>query len=140
MGMLPRERERKWKLKWFATGRWLSFVANRAQVLYKAVSEPLPGLTNVVEATAGATDAIDHIDGPAGEPLSDVKGLVGALNGGERGGVGAGNTNGPSRFNKGLWSKPNVVMEVLPTSAVTTRAVEIETVQGERAKAEEIKP
>eukprot|EP00061_Rhincodon_typus_P002163 g16790.t1 len=51
----------------------LSFVANRVPVLYKAVSEPLLGLTDVEEATSGATDAIDHIDGCAGEPLTDVK-------------------------------------------------------------------
>eukprot|EP00061_Rhincodon_typus_P004754 g23355.t1 len=31
-------------------------------VLYKAVSEPLLGLTNVEEATLGTADAIDHID------------------------------------------------------------------------------
>eukprot|EP00061_Rhincodon_typus_P001702 g15509.t1 len=41
----------------------LSFVVNRAQVLYKAVSEPLLGLTNVEEATSGTTDAVDHISG-----------------------------------------------------------------------------
>eukprot|EP00061_Rhincodon_typus_P010781 g35322.t1 len=42
------------------------------QVLYKAVSKPLVGLTNVEEATSGAADAEDHIGGCAGEHLSDV--------------------------------------------------------------------
>eukprot|EP00061_Rhincodon_typus_P008302 g30799.t1 len=37
------------------------FVTNQAQVLYKTVSKPLLGLTNVVEATSGAADAIVHI-------------------------------------------------------------------------------
>eukprot|EP00061_Rhincodon_typus_P008330 g30850.t1 len=54
----------------------LSFVANRVQVLYKAVSEPPLGLTDVGEATSGAANAIDHIDQCAGEPLSDVKGNI----------------------------------------------------------------
>eukprot|EP00061_Rhincodon_typus_P002534 g17826.t1 len=49
----------------------LSFVANRA--LYRAVSEPPLGLTDVEEATSGAADAVDHIGGCAGEYLSDVK-------------------------------------------------------------------
>eukprot|EP00061_Rhincodon_typus_P009526 g33099.t1 len=70
---------RNWKV--------LSFVANRAQVLYKVVTEPPLGLTNVEEAISGAVDAIDHIDGYAGEPLSDVKCLFGSLDGGEGGGV-----------------------------------------------------
>eukprot|EP00061_Rhincodon_typus_P002623 g18039.t1 len=39
----------------------LVFVANRAQVLYKVVSEPPLGLTDVVEATLGAADAVDPI-------------------------------------------------------------------------------
>eukprot|EP00061_Rhincodon_typus_P001519 g15007.t1 len=56
---------REWKV--------LSFVVNRAQVLYKVLSEPPLGLTNVEEATLGAADAVDHIDRFAGEPLSDVK-------------------------------------------------------------------
>eukprot|EP00061_Rhincodon_typus_P001947 g16215.t1 len=59
----------------------LSFVANRAQVLYKAVCEPSLGLTDVEEAASGAADAVDHIDRCAGEPLSDVKGLFSALDG-----------------------------------------------------------
>eukprot|EP00061_Rhincodon_typus_P001034 g13528.t1 len=37
------------------------FVANRVQVLYKPVSEPPLGLTDVEEATSGAVDAVDHI-------------------------------------------------------------------------------
>eukprot|EP00061_Rhincodon_typus_P008061 g30329.t1 len=59
----------------------LSFFGNRAQTVYKAVTEPPLGLTDVGEATSGAVDAIDHIDGCAGEPLSDVEGLFGAWNG-----------------------------------------------------------
>eukprot|EP00061_Rhincodon_typus_P018910 g48291.t1 len=39
----------------------LSFVPNRAQVLYKAVSEPSLGLTDVREATSGAVDAISTL-------------------------------------------------------------------------------
>eukprot|EP00061_Rhincodon_typus_P001957 g16255.t1 len=47
----------------------LSFVANRVQVLYKADSETLLGLTNAEEATSRAADAVDlytcipHADG-----------------------------------------------------------------------------
>eukprot|EP00061_Rhincodon_typus_P005492 g25059.t1 len=58
-----------------------SFVANRVQVFYKAVSEPLLGLTDIEEATLGAADAIDHIDGCAGEHLSGVEGVFGAWDG-----------------------------------------------------------
>eukprot|EP00061_Rhincodon_typus_P002499 g17728.t1 len=61
----------------------LSFVANRAQVLYKVVSEPLLDLTNVEKATSGAADAVDHIGGCASETLSDVEGFFGSLDGGE---------------------------------------------------------
>eukprot|EP00061_Rhincodon_typus_P017670 g46465.t1 len=74
-------REEEGELKWFAIGRCCR-LSQRAQVLYKVVSEHPLGLTDV-EATSGAVDAVDHIDGCAGEPLSDVKGLIGALNGGE---------------------------------------------------------
>eukprot|EP00061_Rhincodon_typus_P002289 g17089.t1 len=59
----------------------LSFAVNKAQVFYKMVSEPLLGLTNAEEATSGAADAVDHIDRCAGEPLSDIERLFGALNG-----------------------------------------------------------
>eukprot|EP00061_Rhincodon_typus_P017713 g46538.t1 len=68
----------------------LSFVLYRAQILYEKVSESLLGLTDVEEATSGATDTVDQVGGCTGEPLSDVKGLLWALNGGEGGGVGAG--------------------------------------------------
>eukprot|EP00061_Rhincodon_typus_P007264 g28793.t1 len=43
----------------------LSFVTNRVQMFYKAVSEPLFGLTDVEEATPGAANAIDRIGGCA---------------------------------------------------------------------------
>eukprot|EP00061_Rhincodon_typus_P009083 g32278.t1 len=66
----------------------LSFVTNRAQTLYEIFSGSTLGLANVVEATSGAADAVDHIDGCAGEHLSDVEGLFYAFNGGEGGGVG----------------------------------------------------
>eukprot|EP00061_Rhincodon_typus_P011718 g36952.t1 len=59
----------------------LLFVVNRLQVLYKAVSEPPLGLTGLEKATSGAAHAIDHIDRCADEPLFDVKGLFGSLNG-----------------------------------------------------------
>eukprot|EP00061_Rhincodon_typus_P002595 g17974.t1 len=59
----------------------LSFVVNKTQVLYKAVSEPPLGLTDVEEATSGAADAIDHISGCAGEHLSDVEGSFGSWDG-----------------------------------------------------------
>eukprot|EP00061_Rhincodon_typus_P007722 g29707.t1 len=51
----------------------LSFVAHRAPMVYKMVSESPLGLTDVQEATSGAVNAVDHIDGCAGEPMSDVK-------------------------------------------------------------------
>eukprot|EP00061_Rhincodon_typus_P009072 g32258.t1 len=73
----------------FCDWKVLSFVANRAQALHKAVSEPLLDLTDIEETTLGTADAIDHVDGCSGEPLSDVKGLFGALDGGEGVGVGA---------------------------------------------------
>eukprot|EP00061_Rhincodon_typus_P000935 g13227.t1 len=41
--------------------RKVVFVVNRAQVLYKVVSESPLGLTDVEEATLGAADTIDHI-------------------------------------------------------------------------------
>eukprot|EP00061_Rhincodon_typus_P001921 g16138.t1 len=53
--------------------KMLSFIVNRAQVLYKAVSESPLGLTDVGEATSVAADAIRHVDRYAGEPLSDVE-------------------------------------------------------------------
>eukprot|EP00061_Rhincodon_typus_P009351 g32790.t1 len=36
------------------------FVTTRVHMFYKMVSEPLLGLTNVEEATVGATDAVDQ--------------------------------------------------------------------------------
>eukprot|EP00061_Rhincodon_typus_P006271 g26737.t1 len=65
-------------------GDWkvVLFVAYRAQTLYKMVPKSMLGLTDVEEATSGAADAIDHIDGCAHEPLSNVEGLFCAFNGG----------------------------------------------------------
>eukprot|EP00061_Rhincodon_typus_P000717 g12544.t1 len=51
----------------------LLFVAYRAQMLYKTVSESLLGLTDIEEATSGVANTIDHVDGCAGEPLSNVE-------------------------------------------------------------------
>eukprot|EP00061_Rhincodon_typus_P013513 g39923.t1 len=67
------EEVRDWKV--------LSFVVNRVQVLCKVVSKPPLGLTDIEEAILRAADAIDHINGCAGEPLPNVEGLFGALNG-----------------------------------------------------------
>eukprot|EP00061_Rhincodon_typus_P010152 g34222.t1 len=44
-----------------------------AQMLYKAVSKSPLGLTHVQEATSGAADAVDQVDGHAGEPMTDVE-------------------------------------------------------------------
>eukprot|EP00061_Rhincodon_typus_P000195 g10872.t1 len=46
----------------------LSFVAYRVQMLYEMVSESTLGLTDVKEATSGAADTVDQVDGCAGEP------------------------------------------------------------------------
>eukprot|EP00061_Rhincodon_typus_P015774 g43652.t1 len=54
----------------------LSSVANRAQMRYKTDSETLLGLTDVEEATSGAADAVDQVDGCAGEPLFNVEVFV----------------------------------------------------------------
>eukprot|EP00061_Rhincodon_typus_P017549 g46285.t1 len=40
-------------------------------------------LTDVEEATLGTMDTVDQVGGCAGEPLSDMKGLLWALDGGE---------------------------------------------------------
>eukprot|EP00061_Rhincodon_typus_P003412 g20021.t1 len=79
------EREVKMVRDW----KVLLFFTNRAQVLSKAVFEPLLGLTDVEEATLGAADAVDHIDGCAGEPLCVVEGFFGSLDRGDGGGIGA---------------------------------------------------
>eukprot|EP00061_Rhincodon_typus_P004942 g23774.t1 len=67
----------------------------RVKMLYKTVSESQLGLTDVEEATSGAVDAVDQVDGYAGEPLSNVEDLFCAWNGG----VGAGNQV-PLKFNE----------------------------------------
>eukprot|EP00061_Rhincodon_typus_P000849 g12974.t1 len=59
----------------------LSFVTYRAQMLNKTVSESTLGLTDVEEATLGAADTVDQVGGCIGEPLSDMKGLLWALDG-----------------------------------------------------------
>eukprot|EP00061_Rhincodon_typus_P010190 g34285.t1 len=68
----------------------MSFVDFRAHLLYKVLSESTLGLTDVDEATSGSVDAVDQVEGCAGEPLSNVEGLFCALNEGEEGDVGAG--------------------------------------------------
>eukprot|EP00061_Rhincodon_typus_P017942 g46884.t1 len=60
----------------------LSFVAYRAQMFYETVSESTLGLTDVEEAASGAMDTVHQVDGCTGELLSDMEGLVCALNGG----------------------------------------------------------
>eukprot|EP00061_Rhincodon_typus_P004134 g21823.t1 len=67
------EMVRDWKV--------LSFVMNREQALYKAVSKPPLGLLYISETMSGAADAVARIDRRAGEPLSDERDLFGALNG-----------------------------------------------------------
>eukprot|EP00061_Rhincodon_typus_P017314 g45958.t1 len=64
-------------------------VIQGAQMLHKLVTESVFGLTNVEEAKLGATDTVDQVGGCAGELLSDLESLSRALNGGEKGGVGA---------------------------------------------------
>eukprot|EP00061_Rhincodon_typus_P002316 g17177.t1 len=54
----------------------LLFVKHRVLMLYRMVSESTLGLTNVEEATSRAVDAIDHISGYAGEPLSNMEAYV----------------------------------------------------------------
>eukprot|EP00061_Rhincodon_typus_P012061 g37532.t1 len=64
-------------------GDWkvLSFVMNRAQTLYKALSKSTLGLTGVEEATSGAAEAVGQVDRCVGERLSNVERLFCALNG-----------------------------------------------------------
>ncbi|XP_048399703.1 spondin-2-like [Stegostoma tigrinum] len=50
----------------------LSSVANRAQMLHKTVSKSAFGLTDVEEATSGAANAIDQVDGCAGGPMEPL--------------------------------------------------------------------
>eukprot|EP00061_Rhincodon_typus_P011182 g36017.t1 len=64
-------------------------VTQGREMLHKTVPETALGLTDVEEATLGATDAVNQVDGCAGEPVSNVDGLFCALNVGEGGGVGA---------------------------------------------------
>eukprot|EP00061_Rhincodon_typus_P014886 g42247.t1 len=55
-------------------------------MLHEMVPESAVGLTNVQEATLGATDTVDQVGGCIGEPLSDMTSLLWALDGGEGGG------------------------------------------------------
>eukprot|EP00061_Rhincodon_typus_P006649 g27511.t1 len=52
-------------------------------MLYEMVSETTLGLTNVEAATSGAADTVGQVDRCTDEPLSDMKGLFCALEGGE---------------------------------------------------------
>eukprot|EP00061_Rhincodon_typus_P015943 g43896.t1 len=67
----------------------LSFFAYRVQMLYKTFSKSMLGLTDVEKATLGAVESVDQVGRCTSEPLSDLKGLLWASNGGEGGGVGA---------------------------------------------------
>eukprot|EP00061_Rhincodon_typus_P008924 g31979.t1 len=78
-------------------GRW---DGDRAQMLYKMVSESPLGLTNVEDATLGAVDAVHQVDRCAGETMSDVEVIRDGnreMQEGERG-VG----DGPSEFEVGV--------------------------------------
>eukprot|EP00061_Rhincodon_typus_P014258 g41174.t1 len=66
----------------------LLFVMCRVQMLHETVPESALGLTDVEETISGATDAVEQVGGCTGEHLSDMKGLLWVLNGGEGGGVG----------------------------------------------------
>eukprot|EP00061_Rhincodon_typus_P002694 g18237.t1 len=59
----------------------LLFVVYGAQMLDKMVFESTLGLPDIEEATSGTADAVDELDRYAGESLSNVEGLVYALNG-----------------------------------------------------------
>eukprot|EP00061_Rhincodon_typus_P013418 g39786.t1 len=73
--------ERGERVKMVRDWKVLSFVAYRVQMVYETVPESMLGFTVIEEATSGATDTVD--------PLSDMKGLLWALDGDEGGGVGA---------------------------------------------------
>eukprot|EP00061_Rhincodon_typus_P017553 g46291.t1 len=59
----------------------LLIIAYGAQVLCKSVTKSTFGLTDVQEATSGATDTVDQVGGCTGEPLSDTESLSWALDG-----------------------------------------------------------
>eukprot|EP00061_Rhincodon_typus_P015642 g43429.t1 len=59
----------------------LLFVMYRAQMLRETVPESVLGLTDVEEATSGATDTVDQIERCTGEPLSDMENSFWALDG-----------------------------------------------------------
>eukprot|EP00061_Rhincodon_typus_P005117 g24229.t1 len=61
------------RVKMVGNQKVLSFVVHRAQMLYEKVLESTLGLTDVEEATSGAVNTVDRIDGCTGEPLSDLK-------------------------------------------------------------------
>eukprot|EP00061_Rhincodon_typus_P011328 g36257.t1 len=68
-------------VKMVSDGKVVLITAYRAQMLHKSVPKSAFGLTDVEEAISGATDTVDQVGGYAGEPLSDVEGLICALNG-----------------------------------------------------------
>eukprot|EP00061_Rhincodon_typus_P005872 g25914.t1 len=72
------------EVKMFCHQKVVVFVMYRAQMLHKMVSESLLGVTDVEEATSGAADAVDQVNGCAGEPMSDVEDFF-VLNAGEEG-------------------------------------------------------
>eukprot|EP00061_Rhincodon_typus_P009099 g32314.t1 len=59
----------------------LSSVTYRAQMLHETVHESVFDLTDVEVATSGAKDTVDQVGGCTGEPLSDMKALLWALDG-----------------------------------------------------------
>eukprot|EP00061_Rhincodon_typus_P008104 g30431.t1 len=86
----------------------LLFIAYRAQMAYKSVSESTLGLTDVEETISGATDIVDQVGECIGEPLSDLQRLFGALDGVPRDGDGkvqegeGGIRDGPGEFEVGV--------------------------------------
>eukprot|EP00061_Rhincodon_typus_P008819 g31766.t1 len=74
--MSPREWEGELKSR-----KVLLIVAYGEQMLRKSVTESVFDLSNVGETKLGATDTVDQVGGCTGEPLSDLEGLSGALDG-----------------------------------------------------------
>eukprot|EP00061_Rhincodon_typus_P018177 g47238.t1 len=50
-------------------------------MLRESVTESVLGLTDVEEITLGTMDTVDQVGGRTSEPLSDLEGLFGALDG-----------------------------------------------------------
>ena len=55
--------------------------ADRAEVFGETIAKPPLGLTDIDQLASRAADAVDEVGGGAGEPLSDLEGLLGSLKG-----------------------------------------------------------